>query len=458
MKERSQPEKSKKEAYQAAYDASKVGGESFFPYTLVKDAIMALLVVGAIVAMALLVPPTLEPPADPTSTTYNPRPEWYFLFFFQFLKLFPGSMEALAAIVIPLVVLMLLAILPFLDRGLERRWSKRKGMIFGGLAALTLFIVLEVTGATSAPAQPAGEESREVQLGRGVYQEINCGYCHSIDGTGGNLGPDLSGVGAQLGIEEIRGYLQNPNIMVPESLHPDLLFTEEEMDSLVAYLLTLGATIDYTDQAPLIFTQNCASCHMIDGQGGTLGPDLSAVGGHRSMNFLAAFTTDPKTVLPGATMPAYRDVLTKAQIDDVAAYLANQRGQNGGAPNTGGSPPEPGIPTAPPIPHSLQDRTDCLTCHATEAFKPYPVNHTGRGVDNCLSCHQEGQTGTTPTTSPTGGTQPAGDDDDAPKVPHPLEGQADCLVCHDTGAFKPFPDDHTGRKADICLSCHQSGG
>lgn len=396
MKERSQPEKSKQEAYQQAYDASKEGGESFFPYTLVKDAIMALVVVGGIIALALLVPPTLEPPADPTSTTYNPRPEWYFLFFFQFLKLFPGSLEALAAIVIPLVVLVLLAILPFLDRGLERRWSRRKGMIVVGLAALCLFVALEVAGATSAPAQPAGEESREVQVGRDVYQDINCAYCHSIDGVGGNLGPDLSGVGAQLETDEVRVYLQNPSLMVPASLHPNLLFTEEEMDALVAYLMTLGATIEFTDAAPTIFAQNCTDCHRIGDEGGTLGPDLSAVGTHRSVNFLSAFTADPKTVLPGATMPAYRDVLTEAQIDDVAAYLASQRGKDVSPPDTGVTPPvpdettapDPDVATAPRVPHSLENRDDCLTCHAIGAFKPFPDNHVGRGVDNCLSCHQ----------------------------------------------------------------------
>ena len=382
MRERFQPAKSKKEVYQAAYDASKEGGESFFPYTLVKDAIIALLVVGAIVAMALLVPPTLEPPADPTSTTYNPRPEWYFLFFFQFLKLFPGSMEALAAIVIPLVVLVLLAILPFLDRRMERRWSKRKGMIIGGVAALCLFIALEVVGATSAPAQPAGEESREVQIGREVYQDTNCAYCHAIDGVGGSLGPDLSGIGGLLDQVEIETYLQNPLQMVPVTLHPRLLFTQEEMTSLVAYLKTLGAPITFTEEAPQLYAEHCVSCHMVSGQGGTLGPDLSNVGGRRSVNFLEAFVDDPKTVLPDATMPAYRELMTPAQISDVAAYLANQRD------DTEGISPGVEIVPAPAVPHPLEDRANCLMCHDAGAFKPFPDNHTGRTIENCLSCHK----------------------------------------------------------------------
>lgn len=178
----------------------------------------------------------------------------------------------------------------------------------------------------SAPAQPAGEESHLVQTGRAVYREINCAYCHSINGVGGNIGPDLSGIGGQANQEKLITYLRNPHAMVPTTLHPKLQFTDEEMEGLVTYLLTLGAPITYTSQAPLLFEQHCSSCHMINGKGGTLGPDLSTVGKRRSVNFLEAFTTDPKSVLPGATMPAYRNLLTPEQIKDIASYMASLKG------------------------------------------------------------------------------------------------------------------------------------
>ena len=43
----------------------------------------------------------------------------------------------------------------------------------------------------------------------------------------------------------------------------------------------------------------------------------------------------------------------------------------------------------------------------------------------------------------------------APAIPHPLEGRDNCLSCHDESGFKPFPADHAGRTADICTGCHQ---
>ncbi|MFH0941775.1 MAG: c-type cytochrome [Chloroflexota bacterium] len=326
MKSPFSPKKSRKEVYQEEYQATKKGGEAFFPETIARDALVALLVVGVIMALSIFFPARLEPPADPTSTTYNPRPEWYFLFFFQFLKLFPGSLEAVVAVVIPTVALALLLLVPFLDRTQERRWSKRWSVTAVGVVAVLALAALEMFGAMSAPAVPAGEESLVVQKGRKVYQEINCGYCHSINGVGGNIGPDLSGVGAHLEPQQLAAYLQNPHAMVPATLHPKLLFTDEELKALTEYLLTLGAAVSYTAEAPTLFEQNCALCHALKGKGGTLGPDLSTVGARRSVGFLDAFTSDPTSVLAGTTMPAYKNKLSAEQIRDIAAYLANQKG------------------------------------------------------------------------------------------------------------------------------------
>jgi sulfur oxidation c-type cytochrome SoxX len=315
------PGKNKKEIYQEEYEASKKGGESFYPETLVRDAIVAFVVVAVVITLALLFPATTEPPADPTSTTYNPRPEWYFLFFFQFLKLFPGWLEPVAAVVIPGIALLILLLVPFLDRKYERRWSQRKYVITLGGLVLSVLIALEVMGAMSAPAVPAGEESKLVQEGREVYQEINCSYCHSINEVGGNIGPDLSTVGGELDRDSLIIYLQNPHAMIPATLHPKLLFTDEELDALVEYLLTLGASVSYTTEAATLYEEKCSSCHMVNGKGGTLGPDLSGIGERRSLGFLEAFTANPDSVLPGATMPAYKDSLTPEQIKDIAAYL-----------------------------------------------------------------------------------------------------------------------------------------
>lgn len=390
------PSRAEKELYLKQYEESKRNGKTFYPYVLVKDAIVGLVVVGIIAALAIWVPAKLEPMADPTSTTYNPRPEWYFLFFFQFLKLFPGSLEAVAAIIIPALAFIVLIVLPFIDSGLDRRWSARRPMLATGILAVLVFATLEVTGALTAPAQPAGEEDVLIQEGRDVYQQVNCSYCHSINGIGGNIGPDLGNVGEDLSQQQIVEYLQNPHAMVPETLHPKLLFTNEELAALVAYLETLGAPIEYSEDAPRLYTENCSSCHELNGAGGHIGPDLTNIGERRPLSFLEAFTRDPASVLPGSTMPAFKNKLSDEQIKDISAYLFSQK--------AGATTPTPSPTSSPP---------------------PSP----------------------TTTVTPVS----------IPRIPHELEGRDNCLACHDTGRLVPFPDDHIGRTNDICLSCHQPG-
>jgi mono/diheme cytochrome c family protein len=380
------PEKTRKEKYEEEYNASKKGGESFFPDTLVRDAVIALLIVAVIFVLAALLPAQTEPPADPTSTTYNPRPEWYFLFFFQFLKLFPGFLEPVAAIIIPLIVIVLLVLIPFLDRRLERRYSRRKRMLTTGIVIVMAFIALEVGGAVSAPARPAGEESLLVQKGRQVYREVNCSYCHSINGVGGAIGPDLSEIGGKLNEEQLTVYLQNPDAMVSDTLHPKLLFTSDELDALVAYLLTLGAPVNYSAQAPELFSQYCLSCHALNGQGGHIGPDLTDIGDRRSLSFIESFTSDPSSVISGSTMPAFKKSLTREQINNIAAYLASQKA---GSP---APPPPPGMTSAPPVPHEIEGRQNCLACHEIGVGRAprIPNDHTGRTNNVCLTCHTVG--------------------------------------------------------------------
>ncbi|MFC1987914.1 cytochrome b N-terminal domain-containing protein [Chloroflexota bacterium] len=324
------PHKSKREAYQEQYETSKKGGESFFPETILKDAIIALFLVAVIMTLAVVFPAMSEAPADPTSTTYNPRPEWYFLFFFQFLKLFPGWLEPVAAVVVPTLAIVALGSLPFFDRGIGRRWSVRKRVLSTGVIVLIILIVLEVGGTLTAPARPQGEVNLVVQQGRNVYEEINCSYCHSINGVGGAIGPDLTDLASRLYEQQITTYLLNPDSMVPDTLHPKLQFTSEELEALVTYLETLGAKVSYTLDAPKLFQEYCASCHMINGQGGTLGPDLSTVGSRRSIEFLDAFTADPLSVISGTTMPGFKNTLTVEQIRDLAAYMSTLN--NGSSP------------------------------------------------------------------------------------------------------------------------------
>jgi ubiquinol-cytochrome c reductase cytochrome b subunit len=90
---------------------------AYWPDQFLKDAVACLAVLAAVLALTFRghgAP--LGPPADPTSNYSAARPEWYFLFLFQFLKCFPGGTEIIGAIVIPGLLLLLIFLMPFLGQ------------------------------------------------------------------------------------------------------------------------------------------------------------------------------------------------------------------------------------------------------------------------------------------------------------------------------------------------------
>ena len=92
--------KREKEAYLREYSVLKAQGKPFFPYAVAKDSVMAAFVIGIIVLMSLVLGAELGPKADPTSTTVVPRPEWYFFFLFELLRIIkPAELVPLATIV-----------------------------------------------------------------------------------------------------------------------------------------------------------------------------------------------------------------------------------------------------------------------------------------------------------------------------------------------------------------------
>jgi ubiquinol-cytochrome c reductase cytochrome b subunit len=372
-----------KEAYEAQYEASKKDGESFFPGTVSKDAIMAVVVVGIIMALAIFLPHHSEAPADPTSTTYNPRPEWYFLFFFEFLKLFPGSLEPVAAVLVPALAFLLLLAVPFLSRGFRREWSKRKLSVGIGAAVVVGLLAFELAGAMSAPGRQATELTALQIEGQRVYKEVNCGYCHTINGIGGAVGPDLSNIASTLTPDRITAYLTNPDAMVPNTLHPKLQFTPEELNGLTAYLSTLGAPVNYSDQAPVLYEKYCGTCHVVNGEGGTIGPDLTDVGSRHPVTFIESFIRDPESVVSGATMPAFHDKLTQDQITDIASYLYSLKN---------GSPtPTPTATTTTPTMTPTSSHTATTTPSATATTTtPGPtatIDTDGLYGQYCAVCH-----------------------------------------------------------------------
>src|SRR5919204_1851653 len=115
-----------KEQYLREYHVLKGQGKPFFPYAVLKDSAMACIVLFVIIAMAIIFGAELGPKADPTTTTYTPRPEWYFFFLFELLRVIkPATLVPLATIGVPTILMVLMILVPFVDRGPERRPERR---------------------------------------------------------------------------------------------------------------------------------------------------------------------------------------------------------------------------------------------------------------------------------------------------------------------------------------------
>jgi mono/diheme cytochrome c family protein len=134
-----------KKQYKEKYTQAKQQGVKFWPDIIYKDLIATTLLFVLLVLMAIFIGVAQEPKADPSDSTYLPRPEWYFLFLFKFLAIYGqipvlGKIEFLATTVVPVIAIGLLFLLPFLDRSPYRHWSKR-GLAISGMTLLVVTIV-----------------------------------------------------------------------------------------------------------------------------------------------------------------------------------------------------------------------------------------------------------------------------------------------------------------------------
>lgn len=313
------------EEYKRRYAQLKHEGESFYPSSIFKDTVMAFLILGALCAFAYFFGAELEDLADPTDTTYNPRPEWYFLFLFEALKFFPGNLEPLAVVGLPGIAGLVLILWPILDRRPHRHPLDRPVASLLALGSLVGIMLLTYRGLTAPFTNPIVKKDPIVAEGHRLYQDLKCSYCHSIGGKGGLIGPDLGRVSSR-GEEWLTKHLRDPRSVFPGSQMPKLDLLDEEIRALVAYIVSLGGGGPYTEEAPKIFTNNCAACHRIGKEGGQMGPDLSLIGTARDKNFIKKYIEDPTLTNKAATMPGFKDRLTDVQVEDLARYLAAQRG------------------------------------------------------------------------------------------------------------------------------------
>src|SRR5215213_4230932 len=132
------------------YAILKTQGKPFFPYAVTKDAAMACVVLLSIIVMSLMFGAELGPKADPTTTTYVPRPEWYFFFLFELLRVIkPALLTPVATIGVPTICMILLFLLPFYDRNPERRPERRPIATAAGIFTIIAIAYLTYLGANA---------------------------------------------------------------------------------------------------------------------------------------------------------------------------------------------------------------------------------------------------------------------------------------------------------------------
>jgi ubiquinol-cytochrome c reductase cytochrome b subunit len=239
--------------YQAQYKEAKRGDQRFWPDVIAKDAAVAVLTILVLVLLAKTFGAGLEAPADPSDSSYKPLPEWYFLPFFQLLKLVPGSLESVVAVGIPGAGILALLFLPFYDRKSTRSFRHRPWSmaILGTLmvsCALLIGAAYRDIGPVVEPDTGRPLTSAE-RAGRALFKGQGCNSCHQVGankptGKAGDLpdAPDLTEVGLRHTGVWMHSFMEDPLRFHKNSKMPAFgppILSHQEIEELSRYMSSL---------------------------------------------------------------------------------------------------------------------------------------------------------------------------------------------------------------------------
>jgi len=245
----------------------------FFPDQVVKDFFFGIVLIAVLFGLSTLVPAKLGPVANPTDSTYVPRPEWYYLPAFQWLKYWRGHGVLIGIVLIPLALFAALFGIPFLDRSPERAPLRRPLAIGGFLLILGGFLFLGFrsgaedrrdpavrgkivaqeeaeTEYTKAPfeadegplalgaatAQAPRDLTPEAAKGALLFESEGCSACHGAGGGGGEGLVKLWGMKDRFEERQLADLLRHPRgAMLEGGMEPSKL-PEPDLQSLIAYL------------------------------------------------------------------------------------------------------------------------------------------------------------------------------------------------------------------------------
>ena len=313
--------------------------KTFYPVQVFKDTLAIFIAFAILFTMAAAVRVPLEQLADPSDTNYVPRPEWYFLFLFQTLKLFTGPLEVVGSVVLPGLAILALVATPFLDRG-PMLAVRRRTVAIGfvalaaiGWAGLTAAAVAGTPRAEVVAVDYSGptdwlQLTPEEMAGVAYFREERCATCHTLGDSGGKVGPDLTRIPIRKNAAWMLEHFKRPSAMRPGTSMPPIQLSDGQLNALAAYLLKLNpknaaaleSAPDFAARGAQVYQANqCGMCHAINGSGMRVGPGLNGVGKRRSREWVAQHFADPQKLSPGTMMPSYR--FSPQDLENLTAYL-----------------------------------------------------------------------------------------------------------------------------------------
>lgn len=286
-----------KQRYLERYKEKKADGELFWPHAIAKDAVVSLGIFVLLLCLVIFVGVPEEPPANPSDTSYIPRPEWYFLWAFQALKYFPGRLEGIAIVGLGAVIAVGLFGLPFFDRGPKRHPRNRPVASIAMIAIVALLAFLTIQAVVTTPASEAtgavigGTKAEQIKAGGELFAE-HCAECHGAAGEGAELKDKAGEVTAPLNsddflvghfddtIFQIISYGQPGEGMQAFGLAYGGPLTDQQINAIIAFMRAWaepeeeapGAEAAIAELAKIenpsfakdvkpILDKKCASCH-----------------------------------------------------------------------------------------------------------------------------------------------------------------------------------------------------
>jgi ubiquinol-cytochrome c reductase cytochrome b subunit len=299
--------------------------KKFYPGQVFKDTVAVFVMFSILFALSILVRVPLGAIADPTDSTYIPRPEWYFLFLFQLLKFFEGPLEIIGSMVLPTIAIGLLFLTPFLDRGAAKKLRQRTGAAGVLFFAAIGWTALTAAAMRSTPHKEPWANFTPTQMAAvGSFRQAQCENCHAIRPRESKAGPNLADIAVHQDTDWIIAHSkrQAPNSGVRDPQWRQLAqFLQNLNDENVVALADAPQPV--VAGAQLYLRSACSACHSLNGEGGKSGPPLNGVATRRDKAWIEGHFLDPQKFFPGSAMPPYR--FQPAEMERMLAYMLTLR-------------------------------------------------------------------------------------------------------------------------------------